>query len=278
MPRQNVDVTSLLPAATDPKSKIDDVTTSASNSARTTASADSSVSAFDQSPTSINVLEGTVDDICRELGMTYEELLDALRQSGHGVVLDTSQALPENFDAHVLAGFELTCAIQMMDEGFRAAVCLHEAAHAEYMERLGDTYIRFMPPYVLYKPDGELTCCDAAVTNDMSEEDDFAQMNADALGYTKSILAAGIVESVLTEQQHDGTSIDNEELEAMFDKIGTAHVERERILKQARAEVLKDLRSPAFRKALWKRAKFYQRILEHAIYANREPVRVQEAA
>jgi len=148
-----------------------------------------------------------------------------------------------------------------MDESYRVGVCIHEAAHAEYMERIGDIYVEFIPlPY-----EERYGSCDALVTNHATPEQDIVQAKADLLGYIKSILAAGIAEEFLTDED-GGTASDEDETEAMFDTLNTPHEERKRILKRARAEIRKDLRSPAFRKRLWARARFYQRILEHAIF------------
>ena len=58
---------------------------------------------------------------------------------------------------------------------------------------------------------------------------------------------------------------------AWFDDWKVTPEHRKQVCDQARADVLKDLRSPMFRKNLWKRARFYQRILEHAIYPNGTP-------
>ncbi len=152
----------------------------------------------------------------------------------------------------------------LMEESYRAGVCIHEAAHAEYMERIGDVYVEFIP----LPNEEQFKYCDALVTNHATYEQDVAQAKANPLGYLKSILAAGIAEELLTRANgaYCGTAFDEEETEEMFDALGIRAEERKRILKQAHAEILKDLRSPAFRKALWARARFFQRILEREIF------------
>jgi hypothetical protein len=153
--------------------------------------------------------------------------------------------------------------IYLKDKSYRAAVCIHEAAHADYMEQIGDVYVRFVP-----LPDGEHANSDALVTNDKTASEDLLQMKANLLGYVKTIVAAGIAEEVLTGQDgfpDHGSGLDDEEVEAVFDTLGLADEERVRILIQAYTDIFKDLRSPAFRKRLWRRARFYQRILEQSI-------------
>jgi hypothetical protein len=75
----------------------------------------------------------------------------------------------------------------LADKTYRVGVCLHESSHSEYMERLGDLYVEFIP-----LPSGEYHTADALVTNRKSKSDDYA-MKSDLLGYVKSIIAGGLV-------------------------------------------------------------------------------------
>jgi hypothetical protein len=179
------------------------------------------------------------------------------------ILNSSDDAAPEFYDGGVASGVNDSRLVYMMDEAHRASISIHEAAHAEYMERIGDIYVEFIP-----LPDEErYRYCDALVTNHRPESEDLVQMQADPLGYIKSIVAAGIAQEVLTGRD-GGTAFDEDETEEMFDALGIADEERWRLLDQARLDILKDLRSPAFRKRLWARAGFYQRILEQAIYPN----------
>lgn len=222
--------------------------------------------------------EGSIDDICRELGKTYEELLDDVRREGHGINFDVSKVPADKFDAHVLAGFELTCAIQMTDESFRAALCLHEAAHAEYDERIpGFGYVCIGGPYAFVNDVGELTYANACVYDGTRNANETIGMND--LDYVKSVLCAGIAEEVLTGRPTNGTGLDEALLEATFNQHNVSTEGRQRLRTQARADILKDLRSPAFRRALWARAKFFQRILERDLWAApNEAVTAEEVA
>ena len=74
----------------------------------------------------------SVNQPAQRLGKSYEEALADLRRLGHGINFDTSEIPAELYDAHKLAGFELMCTLLMMADSFRAAVCLHQAAHAGY--------------------------------------------------------------------------------------------------------------------------------------------------
>ncbi len=211
-------------------------------------------------------IEGTIDDITRELGKTYEELLDELRRDGHGINFDVSEVPAEHYDAHTLAGFELTCTIQMMDPSFRAALCLHEAAHAEYTEQMDPTLsITIKPPFAWYK-NGELKYSNAATT-DSGNDGTINVTEENILAYIKSIVAAGIAEEVMVGKPTDGTGHDEAALEELFVGVEATPEERTQLLKQARADILKDLRSPAFRKKLWARAKSFQHILERGLWA-----------
>jgi hypothetical protein len=199
---------------------------------------------------------------------SVEEGLEELRSEGYGVVLDITRVPSHLKNDPRLLEFELLVAVHMRDEAYRAAVCLHEAAHAEYNERMGADYVSMHGSYVFCKENGELTYANAHVMGKHEDE----EITADMLDYVKSVVAAGIAEEVMTGRPTGGTGLDDAKLQVDFDKNGVSIEERKKCLDQARTDILKDLRSPAFREGLWKRAKFYQRILEQAIYRNNVPV------
>jgi hypothetical protein len=210
--------------------------------------------------------QGSIDDICRELGKTYEELLKELRGNGHGINFDVSQVPADKYDPHVLAGFELTCTIQMMGESFRAALCLHESAHAQYNERISpNACCTIGGPYAFVNTEGELRYANAHTWDSTKGEDE--QFDMEDLDFVKSVLAAGIAEEVLLQHPTEGTGLDEALLEATFDQHNVPLERRKHLREQARNEIIKDLRSPAFRKALWARARFFQRILERNLWA-----------
>jgi hypothetical protein len=156
----------------------------------------------------------------------------------------------------------------MMDQGFRAALCLHEATHAEYTERIpGIGYMCIGGPYAFVNSEGELKYANAHVYDARSEND---TLSMDDLDFVKSVICAGIAEEVMTGCSTEGTGLDDALLQATFDQHNVSAEERQRLLDQARADILKDLRKPAFRQALWARAKFFQRILERDLWTTRE--------
>jgi hypothetical protein len=189
---------------------------------------------------------------------TKEEGVAELRRAGCYVTLDVSRVPLERRDDPQIPEWELIVSVQMRDEWFRTAVCLHEAAHAEYMERRTGRYVEFVPPHVFVKSDGELTYSNASVTNpDPTAED---------IDYVKEVLAAGIAEDTLLGRTSGGTGHDERDLREVFAQYNVSEIDQQTLVTQARQDILKDLRSPQFRKALWARARFYKRVLEQAMY------------
>jgi hypothetical protein len=86
------------------------------------------------------------------------------------------------------------------------------------------------------------------------------------LDFVKSIIAAGIAEEEMTGCPTEGTGLDELLLQTLFDENDVSVEERQRLRDQARTDILKDLRNPTFRKALWSRARFFQRILERDLW------------
>lgn len=96
-----------------------------------------------------------------------------------------------------------------------------------------------------------------------------------ALDHAKMLLSPGIAGETMTGRwDGQGLESDEEQLESFFDEAGLSANERQRIRQQARDEILKDLRSPALRKSLWARAKFFQKIYERDLWATPDRRRV----
>ena len=200
-----------------------------------------------------------------KIGPACVQLLEKMRADGHGINLDISLVPLDKRDAHMLAYFEIDCAIAMKDESYRLSVCLHEAAHAHYdEEENGKTYVEFQPPLAWYEEEDDVLCHGyAGVVSAGTDEEDFKRGN---LAFVKVKLSAGIAQEVMTRKpEGDETIHDEEDLEMVFDKYNVASKKRKRLREQARTEILKDLRSPKLRAQLWKRAHFYKRILENAM-------------
>jgi hypothetical protein len=192
-----------------------------------------------------------------------EEGLEALRRQGYGIAFDVSR-VPERLNRDPqLAFFELVCTVAMKSNAQRAVISLHEAAHAEYGERFGAPYAEFLPPHARCGPDGTLNYSVARTVVQPTRE-------IGVLECARFALAAGIAEEVMVGQIPIGNR-DDDFLKHRFDDWKVTPEHRKQVCEQARADVLKDLRSPMFRTNLWRRARFYQRILEHAIYPNGTP-------
>jgi hypothetical protein len=214
--------------------------------------------------------EVTLDDLCAETGLSLEQMLDTLRKSGRGIVFDTSRVPPDKHDS-ALAELEFRCTVEMLEESFRLAVCLHEAAHAEYSERVGAVFVEFIPPLAYLKNDC-LEYVNARVSAYL-EESEFEAERFTKIFISGDIVVAALIgsETGCNDPDSDNPDSDYQQLDDCFKKAKVRKQDRKKIIAQARTEILKDLRSPTFRNRLWKRAQFYKGILENTIYPQGVP-------
>lgn len=227
---------------------------------------------------SVVLITDGVEEVLDDYTSIEEEAAD-LRSRGLLVALDTSRVPAELRDESKLLEFQFIISLYMQDESYRAAVCLHEAAHAEYMERRGADFVQILPPSALIR-NGKLTYVDAAVTDSKNAADAFVADDEEIvnLDYVKEIIAAGIAEEKLLGQPTDSTGGDDDDLQAAFDTNNVPEEERKRLKDQARKEIVKDLRSPKFRHDLWARARFYQRAFERTLWLNPDQTSIEAAA
>lgn len=149
-------------------------------------------------------------------------------------------------------------AADLMDDEYRLSVALHEAAHAEYMERRGATYVELLPPQVLMLH-GKPSFADAATRDDVDESE------IGVLDYTKEVIAAEIVE-LFWFGESAGSGYDFDNLETYFTARDIPEDEQGRVVRQASEEILNDLRDLDFQRRLWARARFFDYLLKQAVY------------
>ena len=159
----------------------------------------------------------------------------------------------------------------LQDRKWKRALCVHEAAHAEYAERYGSEPAVFEAPlaFIYDESDGSFTLKEAQVWVDVPHywRDDLKQM-----------LAAGVVERALmpgfqSEDEALGSTSEGGDYVYVLAALKRGRVPKSqhvKVLKQVRREIQRDLRNPAFRKVILQRAKSYQRILEKAIAKRRK--------
>jgi hypothetical protein len=205
-----------------------------------------------------------IRSVLREIGSNppdYERALERLRQAGHGIVFDKS-AVPQKLwnDPQILEA-EISCIIGLIDDRCRRAVCLHEAAHAEFAERVGALYVEINPPAASYE-DGVIRGRLAAVHPILPRN------KSTIINKTKISVAAEIVERELLKETTGSVAADHRDILQLFDRHKASEPQRRALLDTLETEILKDLRSPALKRNLWKRADFFKPVLERIIFPN----------
>lgn len=168
--------------------------------------------------------------------------------------IDESLIPPDKLADPRLAWWKEAVEPALKDKTNRAGVCLHEAAHAVYLERAGAKAI-FHPPTVLYDPRNDTFGMAAAGVH--GEFGTGAKV--DSLVMARYFVAGGVAKRVLTKLTEDSFDDGGDEQDlidwtetgeelGMSSEVILAHWE------EAKRDVEKDLRSPAFRRQLWKRA------------------------
>jgi hypothetical protein len=123
----------------------------------------------------------------------FHKALKRLRQAGHGIAFDKTAVPEELWDDAPMLEAEVSCIIDLIDDRCRRALCLHEAAHAEFAERVGAVYVELEPPAASYE-DGVIRGRLAAVHPILP------QGKSTIFNETKISVAAEIVERELTER------------------------------------------------------------------------------
>jgi hypothetical protein len=180
-------------------------------------------------------------------------------------VVDKSRIPPDKLDDPRLADEEAALLRAMRDEENFLQVCVHEAAHAIYMERAG-----FVPvlqgPVIFYYSDTDTFDSGEAGVSGIAKD---GGVDTDSFAMARRYVASGVASSVLIgdggESIEPGDGQDFEVFSGEFVRLGGDPDEIAEYWEQAKRDVEKDLRSPAFRQQVWDRAREFKRQLEAMI-------------
>jgi hypothetical protein len=193
----------------------------------------------------------------------------------HVFRLDKSRVPPEMLDDPRLAEKEKAVRIGMQNETYRMGVCLHDAAHAIYIERSGGR-VTFHPPVARYDLQIEdFVIGTAAVQADFGPVPIEVELEAMAhwlvagdvarrlLTGDSSVLFDDGYERDLSEFFEDSDKSDFESFSSNVAAFGLNSEQISENWEQAKRDVEKDLRSPAFKGQIWERAwEFEHQLLE----------------
>jgi hypothetical protein len=146
----------------------------------------------------------------------------------------------------------------MQDPSYRGFCCVHEAGHAVYYERAGAKRLTFHGPVALYCAEtDEFDFGGAAV--EIVWPDTGAEM--DLLTMARAYVAGGVVARTLTTRiDEDADGRDHEDFIRECQRLcpGITRKEISEHWEQAKKNVEIDLRKPALRRELWRRAKEFE--------------------
>ena len=174
------------------------------------------------------------------------------------IPFDRSNIPADKLDDPRLAASEEGCRIQMRDSGSMMRTCVHEAAHAIYMERGGAVHIRVHIFTSYYDPK-----VDDFLVAPMGVAADFGTENRQLSGaeIARWHVAGGVASRVLIGQDVNEGG-DQKDIED-FSAWALPHKWTSQMilgcLEQAKRYVKKDLRRPAFRKQVWDRANEFRK-------------------
>jgi hypothetical protein len=196
--------------------------------------------------------------------------------NGFVLRLDKSRIPANKLDDPRLAESEEAVCKGMQNETFRKGICLHEAAHAIYMERAGACRVTLHPPLAMYDSQNDrFDIGPAAVQPDFGS----VPVETDIMTMARWNVAGGVAQRFLIggdpalfddgyERDFSVLFEDSDQYDfSMFSGQAVRHgllaEEIRDIWEQAKRDVQKDLRSPLFRRQLWERAReFEQQLLE----------------
>ena len=170
-------------------------------------------------------------------------------------VMDRSRIPSDRLNDPRLAKEEAIIQFAMNDEKYRRKACIHEAAHAIYMERAGLVPTLHGPVDFYDAPIDTFYCGDAGVDANASG----GSVDVEILAMARWYAAGGVAVSVLIgddwEPTDPGDEQDFEDFGVQFVRLGGDPGEIVECWDQARCDVEKDLRSPAFKRQVWDRAR-----------------------
>jgi hypothetical protein len=152
------------------------------------------------------------------------------------------------------------------DPKWQAAFSIHEAGHKFYIERMGVTNFKYIGPRIIY----DTTAADfigypAAVQAVDSPSPITAEgfdLSKVLVNLAKTKAAGGVFSRCLTGAPDHGDEEDRAEFaracemlrDKLKEKMPGIQIDEDAAWQQAKDEILKDLRSPAFRRERWNEA------------------------
>ena len=182
------------------------------------------------------------------------------------IPLDKSEIPPEKRNDPRLAEWEEAVSKGIQNTSYRVGVCLHEAAHAIYLERCGACCVTLHVAVALYDAQSDrYEASVAAVRPSFGKERALVDLDELARAYAAGGVAKRLLIADDTWMEEGGDQTDFRIFAAEASKSGLPVEEISRRWEQAKRDVEKDLRSPALRLQIWDRAReFEKQILRHA--------------
>jgi hypothetical protein len=177
------------------------------------------------------------------------------------IILDKSRVPIEKQKDPRLLESERQLSLTMRNYQSRLNVCLHEVAHAVYLERGGAKRLIFHPPFAWYRAD-----TDAFDIANMAVQGDFEEgmTKVDLMAVARWHVAGGVVGRTMTPSFYYISS-DSQDFEGFCIFAQECSMTPKNIQKhwnKAKEDVSQDLCNPAFQRELKKRA----RALEKAMF------------
>jgi hypothetical protein len=180
-----------------------------------------------------------------------------------GFRLDKSQLPADKLDDPRLAEWEEALLKSLQHVSYRQGVCVHEAGHALYMERAGACRVTLHAAVALYDPQNdEFEFGAAGVRGNFGQ-----QVQIDILIMARWYAAGGVAKRLLIGGddwgEAGGDQADFRVFSGVATDLGQSADQISELWEQAKRDVETDLRSPAFRRQLWDRAReIEQQLLE----------------
>jgi hypothetical protein len=175
------------------------------------------------------------------------------------LALDKSRIPPDKLNDPRLVRCEETLLAEMRNQQYLLQVCVHEAAHAIYMERLG-----LMPvlhgPVAYYDADKDTFDFGALAVHGNAGDG----VEVTSIGMARWYVAGGVATSLLIGSGADQAT-DGQDFEVFISELVKLGANDEAIAQhweQAKRDVEKDMRSPVFRREVWDRARDFKGQLE----------------
>lgn len=156
---------------------------------------------------------------------------------------------------------------KLQSKEYRWAVCVHEAAHAIYAEQFGGGRSRFEAPLAFSYDEASdsFGFLEAQVWNDVPRHwrDDAKHMLAGEVAEQVLAVSAICEDTIFASESDCG---DRWYANAALKRGRVPKEKRRALVKRIESEIRRDLRDPRFRRAIERRAKEYQRLLERRLF------------